>query len=197
LSFAKWTRAIACAEDLLIAVKAATVAEVKNFMNTEMSKITKWSIGNKSKSKVKLKSKRRKERKAIYIYIYINNNHLEQVAKIKYLRIIIDSKFKFNIYTKYVTDRCNKLINALSKSARINWGLKHDALTTIHNSAILPQLLYAAPVWVESIKKECNRATYVRVQRPISLRIAKAYCTISHAALCILTGLTPTYIKVV
>jgi hypothetical protein len=45
LSFAKWTRAIAFADDLLIAVKAATVAEVGKLM--EMSKITKWSKENK------------------------------------------------------------------------------------------------------------------------------------------------------
>ena len=60
---------------------------------------------------------------------------------------------------------------------------------------MLSQLLYAAPVWIESIKKECNKAKYVRVQRLISLRIAKAYRTISHEALCILTGLIPTNIK--
>jgi hypothetical protein len=35
----------------------------------------------------------------------------------------------------------------------------------------------------------------VRVQRIISLRTAKAYRTISHEALCILTGITPVHIK--
>jgi hypothetical protein len=50
-------------------------------------------------------------------------------------------------------------------------------------------------VWIESIKKECNKAIYVRVQRHITLRMAKAYCTISHEALCILTGITPINIK--
>jgi hypothetical protein len=107
----------------------------------------------------------------------------------------MDGKFKFNEHIKYITDRRTKIINALSKSARINWGLKHKALKTIYNGAILPQLLYAAPVWIESIKKECNRAKYVRLQRLISFRIAKAYRTISHEALCILTGLTPINIK--
>jgi hypothetical protein len=75
-------------------------------------------------------------------------------------------------------------------------GLKHDTLKTIYNGAVLPQLLYVAPVWVESIKKECNRAKYVRVQRLISLRITKAYHTISHEAICIPTGPTPINIKV-
>jgi len=48
-------------------------------------------------------SRRRKERKAIDIYL--NNNHLEQVDKIKYLGIIIDSKLTFNGHLKYVTGR--------------------------------------------------------------------------------------------
>jgi len=160
LNYAKWMRAIAFADALPIAVKAATVAEVENFTNMEMSKIIQWSKENKlnfndKKSKFMLISRRRKERKAIDTYL--NNNHLEQVDKIKYLGIIIDSKFKFNKHIKYITDRCKKLTKALSNSARIAWGLRHEALKTINNGSILPQLLYAAPVWIESINKECNR----------------------------------------
>jgi hypothetical protein len=70
LNFAKWTRAIAFTDDLLIAVKSGTVAEVQNFTNMEMSKITKWSKDNKiefndQKSKVMLISRRRKETTAL------------------------------------------------------------------------------------------------------------------------------------
>jgi len=73
LNFAKWTRAIAFADDLLTVVKAATVAEVENYTNIEMSKIAKWSKESKLhfndlKSKVMLISRRRKERKAMDIY---------------------------------------------------------------------------------------------------------------------------------
>jgi hypothetical protein len=39
MNFAKWTTSIAFANDLLIAVKAATVAEVENFTNMEMTKL--------------------------------------------------------------------------------------------------------------------------------------------------------------
>jgi hypothetical protein len=140
---------MAFADDLLTAVKAGTVAEVENFTNMEMSKITKWPKENKlhfndQKSKFMLILRRCKERKAIYIHL--NNNHLEQADKAKYLGIIIDSKLKFNEHIKYITDRYTKLIKALSKSARINWGLRHEALKTIYNGAILPQLLYATPM---------------------------------------------------
>jgi hypothetical protein len=101
-------RAIAFADDLLIAVKAATVAEVEKFTYMEMSKITKWSKENKlhfkdQKLKFILISRRRKERKVIDIHL--NNNHLEQVDKVKYLGITIDSKFKFKEHIKYITYR--------------------------------------------------------------------------------------------
>ena len=84
-------------------------------------------------------SRRRKER--IAMRIYRNNNHLEQVDEIKYVDIITDSKFKFTKHIKYINDRCIKLINALSKSARIHWGLRQEALKTMYNGALLPQLL--------------------------------------------------------
>jgi len=80
-------------------------------------------------------------------------------------------------------------LKALSKSAGISWRLRHEALKIIYNGAILPQLLYTAPVWIESMKRKCNRAKCIRVQRVINLRIAKAYLTVSHEALCILTGI--------
>jgi len=156
--------ATAYADDLLIAV---SIAEVENCTNIEMTKIKRWSKENKlqfnyQKSHVMLISRRRKDRKSIDIYL--NNGRLEQVNKMKYLGIIIDSKFTFNEHIKYATDRCIKLINALSKSARISWGLRPEALKIIYNGAVFPKLLYAAPLWIESMKRKYNRAKYIRVQ---------------------------------
>jgi hypothetical protein len=70
-------------------------------------------------------------------------------------------------------------------------------LKTIYKGAILPLLLYGAPVWTEALKYEHNRLKYIRVQRLINIRIGKAYRTVSNEALCILTGLIPIDIKIV
>jgi len=112
-----------------------------------MNKITKWSKENKlhfndQKSKVMLISRRRKERKAIDIYL--NNNHLEQVDKIKYLGTIIDSEFKFKEHIKCITDRCTKLINALSKSLGLpsyNTKTKGTTLIQLKGFTFTPNLL--------------------------------------------------------
>ena len=57
--------------------------------------------------------------------------------------------------------------------------------------------MYGAPVWIEALKKECNKTIYNRVQRIIntSIKIAKAFRTTSNEALCTLTGLPPVVIK--
>ena len=77
----------------------------------------------------------------------------------------------------------------------MSWQLKHEALKTIYKGAILPLLLYAAAVWNEAMKCEYNKLKYIRVQRLINMRIAKAFRT-SSEALCILTGTTPVVIKI-
>jgi len=43
---------------------------------------------------------------------------------------------------------------------------------------------------------EYNRLKYIRVQRIINIKIAKAFLTASNEALCTLTGITPVVIKV-
>ena len=125
----------------------------------------------------------------------MNNKIVEQVQSIKYLAITIDSKLNFRDHIMHISSKCNKSIHALSKSAKQNWRLSHAALHTIHKGAILPLLLYGAPVWIEALKKECNKTIYNRVQRLINIKIAKAFRTTSSEALCTLTGLTPVVIK--
>ena len=43
--------------------------------------------------------------------------------------------------------KCTKLIFAISRSAKLNWGLKHAALQAIYTGGILPLILFVAPVW--------------------------------------------------
>jgi hypothetical protein len=92
---------------------------------------------------------RRKRKENKEINIYLNNKPLQQVSTIKYLRTVIDNNFKFSKHISYAAKRSSKLIHSLSKSGKLTWGLHHEALQTIYNGAILPLLLYGAPVWAE------------------------------------------------
>ena len=141
-----------------------------------------------------LTRRKRKEQKTVAVYL--NNKIIPQVQKLKYLGIIIDSKLTFREHINYVAEKCTKLIFALSKSAKINWGLGHKALKTIYVGGILPLLLYGAPVWIRAMEKEKYKNKITRVQRLINIKIVKAYCTVSNEALCVITGMTPIHIKI-
>jgi hypothetical protein len=99
---------------------------------------------NEQKSKVMVVTGKRSENTDVSIYL--NNNPLEQVNNIKYLGIIIDSKLNFRDYIMYISRKCSTLIHTLAKSAKLSWGLNQAALNTIYEAAILPLMLYWAPV---------------------------------------------------
>ena len=120
---------------------------------------------------------------------------MRQEETIKYLGIIIDKRLNFNMHIDYTTGKCIKLIHTLSKSAKVNWGLRHDVLRMIYFGAILPILSYGAQAWVDSLQQKSNTPKLRRNQRLTNIRIAKAHRTTSHEALCVLTGIAPVIIE--
>jgi len=136
---------------------------------------------------------RRKSRQTKELEIYLNYKTLTQVNRFKYLGITLNSKLTFRDHIITMTDKCSKLIFALSKSAKLNWGLNYTTLKTIYAGVILP-LLYGAPVWINAIKVS-YKLKITRVQRLINVRLARAYRAVSNEALCLITDFTPTDIK--
>jgi hypothetical protein len=120
-----------------------------------MSKISAWAVNNKirfneHKSKVMLMTRRkRKERKEIEIYL--NNKPLIQVHSMKYLGIIFDSKLTFREHINYMAEKRTKLIFALSKPAKLIWGLKHAALKTIYTGGFKVPYGSAACCWCKNL----------------------------------------------
>jgi len=55
--------------------------------------------------------------------IYLNNKQFCQKNTIKFLAQILDRRFNFDAHIEYMTRKCIKFIHALSKSAKVNWGL--------------------------------------------------------------------------
>jgi len=73
---------------------------------------------------------------------------------------------RIEIYrTHYVHKREVHKINTYSiKVCKKELGLRHEALYTVYKGAILPLLLYGAPLWIESLENECNKTVYSRYQ---------------------------------
>ena len=129
------------------------------------------------------------------IEVFLNNKKLQQADTIQYLGITIDRRFNINRHTDKITGKSIKIIHSLSKSAKINGGLRHDILRIIYNGAILPVLSYGALVWIECLNRKLNAIKLKRVQRLINIKIVRVYHTTSQEALCVLTGMTPILIE--
>jgi hypothetical protein len=90
---------------------------------SELHKITKWAKNYKAdfkdeKPSAMLVSRRkRKERKDINIFL--NSKRLKEVEQMKYLGIIMDSKFKFSEHITYAAAKTTKLRDRRSKSAKL------------------------------------------------------------------------------
>jgi len=66
----------------------------------------------------------------------------------------------FKEHITQATEKCGKIIFALSKSAKLNWGLGHKVLKTLYTGGIQPLLIYGAPVWAETIEKKLQEKIY-------------------------------------
>ena len=84
---------------------------------------------------------RRRRREKKEIEIYVNNKILKQANSLKYLGILFGSKLTFRDHINYIEEKCSKLIFSISRSAKIIWRLKHEALKIIHTGGVLPLLL--------------------------------------------------------
>lgn len=193
------TKVIAFADDVLILVKGKNTLEIENKANIEMRKISKWATDNKisfnrTKTQVMLVSRQKPKNQQV-LNIYLNNVKINQKEVMKYLGIFIDKRYRFNQHIEHIAEKCTKLIHALSKSAKINWGLRSDVMRIIYKGAMLPLLSYGVPMWIDALQTVHNAKRLQRVQRLVNLKITKAFRTTSHEALCILAETIPITIE--
>ena len=199
LDYSVHTKSIAFADDFLLIINGKSPLELEIYANMELSKVERWAKQNKitfnlEKSKLLVIS-RRKRQCTRNLNIFLNNGALQESETLTYLGITIDRKFNFHQHIENITQKCIKLIYALSKSAKISWGLNQDVIRTIYKGAILPIISYGVPVWIEAINNQHNARKLQRVQRLINIRIAKSFRTTSHEALCVITKNTPIVLE--
>mgnify|MGYP003623288889 FL=1 len=193
LCFSRHTKTIAFADDILLLTTGHTPTEAEVYANADLTKIEKWARDNKilfndSKSKAMLITRKRKPKQ---INIYLNNRKLAIVEHIKYLGIHFDHKLSFDNHIDNIARKSTTLIHMLGRTAKLTWGLGHKSLKTIYEGAIIPMIVYGAPVWGDALNKLANLRKLQRVQRLINIKMIKGYRTISFDTSCVIAGVPP------
>lgn len=185
---------IAFADDLLICVQCKDLQDVFSLAQDVLNFIWDWSVTfklrfNHAKSKVMLIDKRNTT--CDNYQLLFNENPLEMVKEIKYLGVLLDSKFNWKKHICYISNKCEKLILGLNRIARNNFGVKSNVSALIYRQGIVPFVSYGCRAWGLSLKKKINSKILRRIQRRILLRIISGYRTISYNAVFALAGFPP------
>lgn len=127
--------------------------------------------------------------------IKMKGETVEIKPHIKYLGVYIDRGLTWQVHVRGLQSRARDVAAKVFYIARRKWGNRTTTLKTIYERAIIPMLLYAAEVWGESAKSAINKKTLRTVERPFLLAITRAYKTAPTAALGVVAGCVPLYIR--
>lgn len=123
----------------------------------------------------------------------IDNDEITLAEDIRYLGVQLSKVLGFR---KHIQTASEKGMRTASRLCRLMPNVggpaaeKRKLLTTVVHS----QLLYAAPIWCDALRYEFNKKKLASPQRKMALRIASAYCTVSTAAIMVITGIVPIHL---
>lgn len=123
--------------------------------------------------------------------ITVGNAQVQVGRYMKYLGLILDSKWDFKEHFKRLVPRLDKVMGALHRLLP-NLGGPGEGVRRLYAGVVWSVALYGSPVWSDSL---CNdrrsRALLNSLQRRVAIRIARGYRTISHEAAMLLARCPP------
>jgi len=112
-------------------------------------------------------------------------------AQIKYLGLILDSRWRFRTHFNEMVPRVSKAADNLARLLP-NLGGPNGRVRRLYAEVVSSMVLYAAPVWAADVVASRPICTQLwGVQRRVAIRAIRAYRTASHAAATALAGQPP------
>ncbi|CAB0033456.1 unnamed protein product [Trichogramma brassicae] len=111
-------------------------------------------------------------------------------TQVRYLGLNIGENLSIGGHVAATATKAGGLFQRLASALGADWGIGFDALKVIYSGVYLPTMLYAIGAWGGRIGKTLQTTLNQR-QRPVLLRISRAYRTASTDALQVLTGIRP------
>ena len=145
-------RSINFADDTILLLSSKNLKSLETQGNTEFGKVLKYFKSNKlilnsEKTKFMIIKPPRKPYKN-KIKISQNEMEIKETSSIKYLGIILDNKFKFNLHFQYVVEKLTNTINMLISTRQL---LNYKAKMLIYNSKFRPFTDYCSIVFLDKL----------------------------------------------
>ncbi|GFY06068.1 putative 115 kDa protein in type-1 retrotransposable element R1DM [Trichonephila clavipes] len=191
---------IAFADDLLLCFQGKSFYDICRQAQLTLDFGSTWTKNfklefNAAKSKVMFLEKR--EKNALTGNLTLNGFSLDCVKELKYLGVVLDSKFCWKQHVLHLSNKCEKILLGLNKVARNSFGIKSNVSSLIYKQGIAPFICYGSQIWGSALKKKINGRLLRKIQRRILLRVISGYRTISYEAVFAISGFPPIDIFII
>lgn len=124
----------------------------------------------------------------------IGGSYIEAKRCMKYLGVILDNKWSFNNHFAYIKDKADKVTRSLEKLMP-NLKGPGQSKRRLYLEVVLSILLYASPLWYESLKKAKKKSLALnKLLRRLGLRLICGYKTTSKDAALLLAAIPPIHL---
>lgn len=189
------TKLVAFADDLAVVVTAKTGDDLEIRANDVLQTIDIWmaknslSLAPEKTEAVLLCGKRR----PIPVTFELANTVITPTKSVKYLGVTIDNRINFGDHILTVTNKADKIAAALTRLMP-NIGGPKEGKRRVLCSVVHSILLYAAPIWYETLSIKKNLMMLQKTQRKIALRVISAYKTVSTEATLVIASIIPFHL---
>ncbi|GFT44410.1 retrovirus-related Pol polyprotein from type-1 retrotransposable element R1 [Trichonephila clavipes] len=131
---------IAFADDLLLCFQGKSFHDICRQAQLTLDFASTWTKNfklefNAVKSKVMFLEKR--EKNALTGNLTLNGFSLDCVKELKYLGVVLDSKFCWKQHVLHLSNKCEKILLGLNKVARNSFGIKSSVSSLIYKQGIV------------------------------------------------------------
>lgn len=185
-------KVIGFADDIALVIKASSLEQTSILTEASVALIKKWltSMGltlADHKTEAVLISSRKSEE---FLAIKVGDCEITTKKQLKYLGVMIDNRLNFKAHLEYVAEKAKKTATSLCRILPNTRGPKHSRRKVI-TAVVSNIILYAAPVWADSLKYKTYVEKISSVYRIGALRVCCAYRTVSDDAACVISGMIP------
>ncbi|GFU14791.1 retrovirus-related Pol polyprotein from type-1 retrotransposable element R1 [Trichonephila clavipes] len=186
--------ALAFADDILVCSQGRDISETFLHAQEALNFASDWSKSFKLEfNPDKTRFMAIEKRNVCYdaFQLYLDGTPLTMVKQMKYLGVLLDTKFSWKQHLSYISEKCDKLQRGLNRIARNTFGINFNVHSLIYKQEIEPFILYGSRVWGEALKRKMNSKYLRRIQRRILLRVIWGYRTISYDSVYAISGFPP------
>lgn len=193
--FLDGNRILCFADDTLILLVARNTMKLNECIRTDLYRVLKMikSYGlsvSVEKTDIMLFGGRNKD----LPLVKMGRSSVQTERVMKYLGVMIDSRWSFIHHIKYATEKATRVSRALERLMPSLRG-PSQSKRSLYLGIILSILLYAAPLWCQAVlKSQSKQKLFKDIVRRTCTRVVCAYRTTAADAVMLLAGLPPVHL---